>query len=359
MDDSELERMPNPFSTFADSRAKSRKNLFSAVKFLGLAVLLFCAVTFGQVHWKQLRVSQLLDRFQSRSAGEKLAGLRQLQASGAAGIDGIVAAVADDNPQVSKLAAETLSEMKKQWLTLPTSQRTKCRQRLSQSLARVCNQLDQKNDHRWPRLQQLAQACAQELLESAPGADSGTLSAADQQSYQTLMQIVANAAAPALPVAQATTGPLPIDSLAGAGTHWTDWPPTSSAPTLFRRSVTTLSAVEPQQVVLSQTEQPQTEQPQPGQAPSHQDQPEPELVRPQFQAAATLAEQTRQQESSSVQSTEYWIAQLQSTSRRVRLHAVVQLGQRDDPHAIRALRDQLRVETDHTVAFRIRERLEQ
>jgi hypothetical protein len=139
--------------------------------------------------------------------------------------------------------------------------------------------------------------------------------------------------------------PLPIDSVDIAAARWTDWPPTSSTPTLFRRDVATIDAIGDPNVVLRQTD--------------HSDQPdpsEPRLLRPTLRPASTLAEQSKH--ITDVQSTSYWIAQLDSPSRLVRMKAVTELGNHGDRHAIKALRNHLNTESDHSVALLIRKRLD-
>ena len=139
----------------------------------------------------------------------------------------------------------------------------------------------------------------------------------------------------------------PIDLVDNAGAGWTDWPPTSTTPSLYRRSVATLNSDPHPTVVLRQTDENDTGA-----------DAEARLLKPAFRPAATLADQSQQGKRVDMQSTSYWITQLESASRLVRMRAVMELGTRGNEQAISALRSHLKTESDHTVAFRIRQRLE-
>ena len=342
MDDSELERTPNPFSAFAESRVHSRRNLASTAKFLICSIALFCVVTVGQVYFQRARLAEIVNSFSGSTTAEKVEHLQQLQASGVTGIDGIVAAIADEQPEVSALAVNLLSEMNHQWMTLPTEQLSERRCVFADSLVKVSKQIGDKTDPRWASVQSLARRAAQDLIDSAD--------AVNEQTYETLMRIIASDSGEPFDPPQrdiAVAKPLPIDLVDHAAAGWTDWPPTSTTPALYRRSVATLNSDPHSTAILRQTDGNDTSA-----------DAEARLVKPAFRPAATLADQAQRGKRGDMQSTPYWITQLESASRLVRMRAVTELGTRGDEQAISALRSHLKTESDHTVAIRIRQRLE-
>jgi hypothetical protein len=344
MDDSELERIPNPFSAFAESRGQTRRSFVSAGKLLLYAIALFGIVMFGQVTLQRAKLAGIIDAFTDQTTTEKLLHLRKLQASdGTSAISGIVSAIADDQPTVSALAAELMLELNQQWMALPTEQLIERRAVFVDALVELSGQITDTTDPRWTRMQTLARCAAQNLIDSADGGQD--------PSARALMRLLADGSPDPTDRpddALAVSDPLPVDLVDGAGASWTDWPPTSSTPTLYRSTVATLDADRAPTVVLQQ----------PAESVSSGDRGA-RLLRPQFRPAATLADQARQRQPNDARSTAYWIAQLESGSRLVRMRAVTELGARNDQQALSALRSHVDTETDQSVAHLIRQRLEQ
>lgn len=352
MDDSELERTPNPFSAFADSRPQSRRNLAAAAKLLLAAIAIFCVVVISQVYLQRARLTDILNGFSTQSTNQKLDHLRHLQASGVEGIRGIVAAIADDQPEVSSSAVEMISELNHDWTTLPTDQMRECRLAFADALVKVSKQIDDPADPRWARIHTLARLAAEDLI--------GLPDAENEAAFRSLMQIIGDDSKDSIALhsqSVATAQPLPMDWVEQTGTDWTDWPPASLAPTLYRRKVATLRSDNEPSVLSQQADD-----------ADHSSVSAARLLKPTFRPAATLADHAQQTQSSdvqssdvqssNVQSTEYWITQLESLSRLVRLQAVTELGVRGDQQAIRALRTHQKTESDPTVALRIRKRLD-
>lgn len=352
MDDSELERTPNPFSAFAQTRAQSRRHLAASAKLLLFAIGLFCVLTVGQVYLHRAKLSGIVERFSQGSPAEKLQHLEQLHASDVDGIVGLVAALSDEKPEVSEMAADMLADFNRKWTTLPAEMAAERRSVFADSLATVASKLDDKSDARWIRVQTLAHRAAQDLIDASCGDDDPT--------YRALMTVIAaDGARPidAVPDRDAGDRPLPIDLVDQAGSSWTQWPPTqwpptsntptSNTPTLVRRQVATLGTMDDeQQVVLNQIDTAESEMENAA-----------TLLRPRIRPAATLADQSRQAAEVVSHSTSYWMTQLASGSRWVRMQAVAELVKRGDDQAISALRVHLESERDAEIVSRIHQQL--
>ncbi|QDV46493.1 hypothetical protein Enr13x_64020 [Stieleria neptunia] len=343
MDDYELERTPNPFSAFAESRNQSRRHFASTAKYLTFAFVLFGIVTAAQVYLQRARLAEIVSGFSQLTTAEKLAQLERLKTSGIDGIPGIVAAIADEKPEVSARSAELLEDLSRQWMTLPSEQLAERRFIFADQLAAVSGTISDAQDPRWIRVQELARLAARDLLDSGCAENDAT--------YRRLMQVIATeSTAPGHPPrdAIAETGqPLPIDLVDHEAAGWTDWPPTSTTPTLYRRTVATLDPIEPSDVVLNQ--------PADNEGSVRSDA---RLLKPRFRPATTLADQTKQRKTGDVDSTSYWIAQLQSPSPFVRKGAVTELAKRGDRSSLAALRQHFQHESDETIRQQIHSRLE-
>lgn len=338
MDDSELQRTPNPFSAFAETRVQSRRHLAASAKLLLFAIGLFCVLTVGQVYLHRAKLSGIVEGFSQGSPAEKLQSLDQLYASDVDGIAGLVAALSDQKPEVSAMAADRLADLNRQWTTLPAEMAAERRSVFADSLATVASKLDDKSDARWTRIQTLAHRAAQGLIDASCGDDD--------PAYRALMKVIAaDGSRPidAVPERPAGDRPLPIDLVDHAGSSWTQWPPTSTTPTLVRRQVASLGTMEDQNhVVLNQIDTAVSEMENGA-----------TLLRPRIRPAATLADQSRQAAEVESHSTSYWTAQLDSGSRWVRLQAVTELVKRGDDQAISALRMHLENERDTEIVSRI------
>lgn len=338
MDDSELERIPNPFSAFAESRDQSKRHFFATVKYLLIAIVLFTVVTVGQVYLHRARLAKLLNGFSSGTTADKLEQLQQLQSSGVDGLPGIVAAVADEKLEVSAAATEMLVDWNRQWITLPAQQMAEARFVFADQLALVSTKVLDPTDPRFDRIQDLARLAARDLIDSGCSEDDTT--------YLRLMEVIAiepSSQVSASPENVADESPLPIELVENAGASWTDWPPTSTTPTLYRREVATLDSMDSSAVIL--------QQPTGGDRSGGGDA---RLLKPKFHPAATLVEQSNRPRPLEVESTSYWVTQLKSGSPLVRMGAVTELARSGSRQGTEALEAQLRIEPD----FKIRQQIE-
>lgn len=334
---------------------------------------LFCLVTAGQVFLKRTNLAAIVEDFTQGSATNKLEQIRTLQAADVDGIPGLVSAVADQEDRVSAAATESLLDMNRQWITLPTQAMLKRRTVLAESIAGVAQTLDpntdSNSDGRWARLEYLARRAAEDLLDAG--------SAETDQAYRQLMQVVANhqnaASAPPRPLAASPEDmfarePLPIELVDNADSRWTQWPPTTSTPSIYDRRVASVESFSQRDVILQQTD---------ADASAHRTS-DARLLRPRMQPApieldsseratgesatdepaSTLAEQTQRQDNGQLRSTADWILQLASRSRLVRMHAAAEIVRLGDDRGIEALRLHLQSEPDPEVVRRVTQLLE-
>jgi hypothetical protein len=157
-----------------------------------------------------------------------------------------------------------------------------------------------------------------------------------------------------------TDSPLPVELTGPQSASWTDWPPTPLAPRLYRRSVATLNVEDEPTVVLSQLGEPESDTlKQSSRANDSDGESDARIVKPSYRPVGTLREQPMRVPGGTTETADYWIAQLDSPSRHVRLRAVTELARRGDAACRQALREQLAEENDHGVAFRIRSFLDE
>lgn len=370
MDDSQFERMPNPFSPFAQERTHRRRHLLSTAKLLLVTVALFALASAGQAYLHRAKLTGLLADFAHSGKHEKIGQLEQMRASGAVGIPGIVAAVGDRSDDVSIHACEMLCEMGPQWNTLPTDQRVACQKAFADALAELSEKLaassgsEALEDPRLQRAESLARqaVCQWMPLEGATPNDSSGQS----EVAGTLTEIIARFPADPEVTANArdaSKSPLPIELTSTDAASWTDWPPTSTAPKLYRRSVATLDVTTEQAPALGQwssdavpsVQRAADEDPADRDESAERDDADVQLVKPNYRTAVSLDESPRRVPGGTTVNVQYWVTQLKSPSRHVRLRAVTELGRRQDAEAMSALRDHLPNESDHGVAFRIRQ----
>ncbi len=366
MDDSEFQRMPNPFSPFAQEHAHRRRNLFSSVKLLLAAVALFAVATASQAYLHRARLTELVGEFSRGSKAEKFERLEQLRSSGAEGIAGLVAALGDQDADVAEQAFGILMEAGPRWGTLPLDQRRGYQATFAAALLQLAEtmdrdkEMDRDNDPKTERVQTLARQAISQWLAVDPASPDDDR---HQVIRKMLAEVLQHGQSAALAQRDAETleqGPLPIEWADGDAASWTDWPPTPLAPKLYRRTVATLDVTDQPAVVLSQFEEPAADVGRQPTRPSD-DQPaaEARIVKPSYQPADSLREQPLRVPGGTTETADYWVAQLDSPSRNVRLRAVTELARRGDAACRRALREHLAGEPDHGVAFRIRKVLDE
>lgn len=359
MDDSEFQRMPNPFSPFAQDQADRRRNLFGTFKLLFAAIALFALATASQAYLHRARLASLIGDFAQGSTAEKFDRLEQLHASGRDGIAGLVAAVGDPNEDVSAKAAGILIETGQRWSTLPLEQQRSHQVVFAESLLRLVDELDAIDDPRFTRAQSLAQHAVSQWLVPAQG--SGLKTDEQHGAICAMLAKVLNCGQESTTAAQSpmvADDPLPIELAGSQAASWTDWPPTPLAPQLYRRPVATLDVPDQPAVVLSQLAEP-TSPDSVEAAIADSDPLEPRIVKPSYQPTTSLNEQPMRVPGGTTATLSYWARQLESPSRNVRLRAVTELSRRGDAQCLEALRNHLSNEPDHGVAFRIRQVLDE
>ena len=344
MDDSEFGRMPNPFSPFAQDRSQRRQHLMSTAKLLLITVGLFVVASACQAYLHRAKLATLLREFSHSSKPEKQQQLQQLEESGADGVAGIVAAVGDSEDDISAEAADRLMVMGQRWLALPSDQQRAYQEVFAEALAELASQLDDPNDARFQRVQSLARQAVSQWMPLQTDSDA---TSADQNAvFATLSKVISGAESKGLPIAESAhviDAPLPIDVASTGAATWTDWPPTSSTPKLYRRSVATLDVTSPSTAVLGQV--------QPASSTAVTETETAQIVKPSYRTATSVDEPPMRIPGGTTANTDYWITQLGSPSRHVRLRAVTELARRDDIRASEALRDHLPDESDHGVAL--------
>ncbi|MEO1527815.1 MAG: hypothetical protein AAFX06_20485, partial [Planctomycetota bacterium] len=193
MENLDLQSTPNPFSAFADSeRNRSRRNLWSAAKLLGTSVALFCVVVIGQQIWND---ADLVPWMSTRSGAPTNATLQKL-CRGAElepnRIDLVVAAIASEDTERSRLGFQAIETARNEWVTLPTGQRQQNRHSLALALQRTADKLRvPANDERHQRLLKLADAIVQEVLaESSLRETNSPLPSPDAETFDIAMTLV-------------------------------------------------------------------------------------------------------------------------------------------------------------------------
>ena len=276
MDDSDCARTPNPFSPFTNTASRPRR-LASTFKLLLAAVILMAITTAGQHALSRFRLAELLDGLSLGSAPQKIDRLEALGSYGDRGLPGIVSALADDQPEVAQAASSLITDLTLEWTTLPEEQQAQNRLALAESLNRVSQSISHTHDPKWQRLYRVAHSMTQQLIESPDGIN--------QPAYPVLMRIVNRDTSSPEPDTDLTNDSEEKSrTLSDSPESWTGWPPQSdeesTAPSLYRRSVTTIATEKPSQILLSQaTTDPRTD---PTAKPE-----EPQLLRPNVRPAST------------------------------------------------------------------------
>ena len=346
MDKLDLGSAPNPFSAFADAENRSRQNLRSAARLLGISIALFCLVVAGQHLWTDAG----LDRWLAAGANapteamlEQIAGSGELELSE---IESVVAVIGSDDASRSLLGYQAVEAARKGWVTLRTEQRQQHRHVLALALQHTSNSKQfPQSDPRQQRMVKLADAIAQEVLADANLSESTSpLSPPDSETFDIAMRLVTDSDRLTDQFAE-TTPDLPTESYV-AQQSWTDWPPEPlSAPKLVRPQIGSLEESSNVPQLLAQTA---ATMPLP---PSLQDIDAGPVV------AATLDELPEQPRLTAQQWIEYWAGQLKSRSILVRMRAINELGKHAGPEVIARLQAHLPHESDPKVAHRIRQQL--
>lgn len=348
MDDAEFDRIDNPFAAFADRSGQTRRSVVSTCKFLALTVALFAIVTAAQAYLHQYRISSLVDGFADQSRTEKMATLRSLQAAGPDGIAGLTAALADKDPGVAELAGELICDLERGWTTLPALRQERFRQSLAESLASVANGLSPDDSIGRQRIERLARRQSEKWMSTL--ASNQTTSPAQTETLRTLLAIIGET--PARSPTNSPAGgmsnlnsPLPLDQVAAGQEHWTDWPPRSETPKLYRPQITTL---QPQSsVVLAQasTDVGATSDPAVTLAGAEMQtqsaSPSAELLRPTVAAVSRLRDRDDLEHLAPEEAVAVWTGQLASPNRFLRKQAVHELLKLNNPAAAAALRNHL------------------
>ncbi len=371
MDDRELNNKPNPFEVFSHPAASRRRSLASAVKFFVGTAFLFCVVTASQLYWKRIHLSELVDGFSTKSSAEKIDHLSEFEKAGEAGIDGLVTALADDQPAVHEAALELLSDVQMHWLTLPSEELANRRQRLAEAIVEQARRCRDDRSARFRRLKRIAHTVAQQALDSNHEKTAPGVAAINDVVFSQLMHVKPSQSEQALSDSELVEAnvPLPIDQMAQA--NWTDWPPTAneSGVGLYRAQSKT-NETRPNSIPSAPaTNNPATSNDgsQPadltphGQVIAAQFMSTPDtnapassarLVRPTYGVQSVEAIRTDRS------AVDAWIDRLASPSRFTRLKAVERLSGIGDAQSIIALRLQVQRETDQIVAYRMREAIE-
>ena len=360
MDDTEFDRIDNPFAAFADRSGQTRRSVVSTCKFLALTVALFAVVTAAQAYLHQTRINSLVDGFADQSRTEKMATLRSLLAAGPDGIGGLTAALADEDPSVAELAGELICDLERGWTTLPALRQERLRQSLAESLADVANGLPADDSIGRQRIERFARRQSEKWMSTL--ASNPTTAPAKAETLRTLLSIIGEhptRSQAILPAGGLSIGnsPLPLDQATAGREHWTDWPPRSETPKLYRPQIT---AIPPQSsVVLAQpsTHMDSTDDQAVTAAGAEMQMqaasPDAELLRPTVAAVNRLRDRENLEHLTPGQAVAVWTRQLSSPNRFLRKQAVQELLKLNTPAAATALRDHL-PDADPGVASMIR-----
>ena len=366
----------NPFSAFAQSQNRSRKSLISAIRLLVAAMVGFVVVAVGNVWWQQQRVDSLIDGFPLQSHDEKLRRLDQLTENRTQSVGALVAAIADTDDEVSERAFEVLCEMRKGWPALPdqdvVEQRSELADALAVSIARLTGTPQRMQAQ---RMRTLAHLLAEDILASSSQIDPATETpqAEVTQAYYTAVDVATPKAQvnqnrqpelhqPATEVNRAIIvpvnrwrEPLPIHAVERSGFRADEQPSNEKTltPQLYRRTVATVSESSKHANVLAQIGAGADELMDAPQNVSLTVE-ETELIKPMKQLVETFAPQDTVSVTHEGDSSSYWLAQLASESKFVRLRAVSELTKHMNDEIESELRAYLPDENDTIVAYRIR-----
>lgn len=125
----------NPFAAKPRrERPPSREAFVSAIKFLLLIAIAVAGTLMITAQSRRWLVARLTADFGAAAPAEKQTRLIQLAHLGTAGIQPLVAALADQNPQVARSAYELLVESQQDWKQLPPPVRRRYQQALIDAL---------------------------------------------------------------------------------------------------------------------------------------------------------------------------------------------------------------------------------
>ncbi|MGB7347622.1 MAG: HEAT repeat domain-containing protein [Pirellulaceae bacterium] len=247
MHSGDLSNLPNPFAPDPPS-LWSRAKLVSALKMLGIAIVLFVLLLVVSSRGPGWLANRLSQNFSGLDSNAKQARLVQMSQLGVAGIQPMMVGLADEDPAVAEKTIALIRDLQTKWTTLPKAQADQNQLALINAIGNKAKTL--------PVTQQawLSDLLNQSIIESVEVADTSSrnlftaannaLSHLEQNSDTVEIQsdtavtlspksmslkLPSNATQPlqqsltkSLP--QPLPQPLPL-SVATVEASWTDWPP--------------------------------------------------------------------------------------------------------------------------------------
>ncbi|MCC9601869.1 hypothetical protein LOC67_15010 [Stieleria sp. JC731] len=355
MDDRDLDRMPNPFSPFAEEGKRSRETFVSTAKWLLIAILMFVGLTFAQKHSQKLRVADLLSQFDltdDPNAGDSLSKIDTVK-DDTDKTKLLVKALCSENEATCKEAARRLFELNSQWTTIQTDEQLRLRCNLARELTASMMGRESDTRHHQDHAQQVARAVFEQLVETPPGIDAEQ-NQSRMMAIDAIAMLLQNNNADTASVATADKTESSSDSMATpptmlsqTDTNWTDWPPTS--PTIYRKQVTSLNKVNQPAVVLNQV----SDEPNDRRTAAVLVRPSIGASSPQQDTPEETASDQREQEYQNAR-IDYWAKMLSRQSRLDRMEAVTTLSKIAHPRVARILSSHIVNERDPHVAKLIR-----
>ncbi|MCG8648861.1 MAG: HEAT repeat domain-containing protein [Pirellulales bacterium] len=247
--------------------------MWSALKFLGIVAIGMTITVVVGGRSPQWLADRLAGDFESLAPTEKQRRLIQFSELGQPGIEPLVRALVDSNPDVARSAYDLLRQAQNDWTVLPVPQRRQRHLALVQSIHEIAVPLpDDRTGWASALLQQsLSESVAQNddvsrrLYQSANEA-LGQLSLSQRAGPSVLES---GPLRPLVPQRmEVVAQPLPVAN-SDAGLGWTDWPPadqpgpvpqaesgdtpgtsSSGAPTVYRSSANRLKTLTPGEAVV-------------------------------------------------------------------------------------------------------------
>ncbi|MDM4014426.1 HEAT repeat domain-containing protein [Roseiconus lacunae] len=360
MDDRDLDRMPNPFSPFADEGRRSRATFVSTLKWLVIAVVMFGVVSYGQRRLRKLQLDdlkQFLDDGGQAASTDPLHKIETLE-SDSDKAELLVKAMCSDDTALSTLASERLFELNVGWTTVPTDIQVRQRSELARHLTEALSSRENMPVHVQKHARTIAQAVFEDLIESPEGLNDELLKSR-KSAIEAIAMVLDHDMRPSEVVRTVRESHPQSSMISQTDSSWTDWPPTSSTtPTIYRKQVASLDHAASSDVVLRQASGNDV-------AASRHHASQPRLVRPTVATSPNDNENDTQssQREQDVRGDQIrqCYEELANPSRLVRLAAVVKLSKIDDPRVCDCLRAHLRdrEERDVKVAHLIRNILDE
>ena len=226
----------NPFSLSKTPARPARSAFVSAVKFLLLvAVCLGATIVIGS-QGRGWLVNRLTSNFASLGTEEKQSRLTQIAGLGLPGIDPLVRAMADKDPQVARTAYELLQSAQNQWTVFRRSDQEQYHHALIDSLKGIAVHLpDDRTGWGTSLLQQT-------VLATVNRRDDSSRKLYRSANHALEMLAISDRAGPSVLSDQpidsdeprrltVKTRPLPV-SEQDQSQNWTDWPPANSTPSV-------------------------------------------------------------------------------------------------------------------------------